>query len=222
MGDTNSEKINYERALQLNGRLPQAHLYLGHLQLKNGKLQQALNSYDAVLRELPINAAALYNRALILDIEGKDVAAQMAWLEYLKWYSSGQYALQATDHLNALGDFSYENHFFGRRAITLAEIKFERFGKSVLDSSYPSLQLVGTIITNHSKGTLQVVVYVNKDKQLAKQRAIEIEEILYEQFPAIGLGRIQISWLGVPEKVIQGKKKYVKNESVRFFLTDWK
>ncbi len=222
LGNSKAEKINYERAIQLNGHHPQAHLYLGHLQLRNGELQQALKSYDEVLREMPTNAAALYNRALILEIERKDVTAKRAWLEYLKWYPAGQYALQATNHLNALGDFSYENHFFGRRAITLAEIKFERSGKSILKSSYPSLRLVGEILANLNKGTLQVVVFVNKDKQLAKQRAIEIEKNLYELFPAIGPDRIQISWFGVPEKVIQGKRVYSKNESVRFFLTDWK
>lgn len=222
LGDRKAEKISYEQALRQNGHHPQAHLYLGHIRLKNGEFTQALEAYDAVLKELPANAAALYNRALILDIEGKDTAAKKAWLEYLKWYPAGRQALQASDHLNALGDFSYENHFLGSRTVTLAELTFQRSGSKVSTSSYPSLRLVGAIVSNLKKGTLQVVVYVNKDQQLAKQRAIEIEKTLHELFPAIGPDRIRISWFGESEKVIHGKKSFAKNESVRVFLTDWK
>jgi len=82
--------------------------------------------------------------------------------------------------------------------------------------------LVGAIVSNLKNGTLQVVVYVDKDKQLAKQRAIEIKKTLHKLFPTIGPDRIRISWFGTPEKVIQGKKTSIKNESVRVFLTDWK
>jgi hypothetical protein len=143
-------------------------------------------------------------------------------LEYLKWFPAGRHALQATDHLNDLGDFSYENHFLGARTITLAEIQFQRSGTSVSISAFSSLRLVGAIVSNLNKGTLQVVVYVNKDKQLAQQRAREIENTLHELFPAIQTDRIGISWFGDQEKVSQGGKTFVKNESVRFFLTDWK
>lgn len=222
LGERKSERISYEKALRQNGRHPQAHLYMGHLRLRNGELKQAKMAYDAVLKEVPTNAAALYNRALILDLEGKDTAAKKAWLEYLKWYPAGRHARQAADHLNALGDFSYENHFLGNRAITLAEIKFQQSAGSVSISAYPSLRLVGAIVSNLKNGTLQVVVYVDKDKQLAKQRAIEIKKTLHKLFPAIGPDRIRISWFGTPEKVIQGKKTSIKNESVRVFLTDWK
>lgn len=221
LGDTETERNHYERALRQNARHPQAHLYLGHLRLRNGEFKQAVKAYDAVLKELPTNAAALYNRALILDIEGKDIAAKSAWLEYLKWYPAGRHARQATDHLNDLGDFSYENHFLGKRAVTLAEIKFQRSTSKVSLSAYPSLRLVGTIAANLNKGTVQVVVHVNGNTALARQRAIEIEKTLKELVPALGADRIRISWFDVPEKVGTGKKVYGKNESVRFFLTDW-
>jgi tetratricopeptide (TPR) repeat protein len=222
LGDGNAEMKSYEQALRANGRHPQAHLYLGHLRLRNGEYKQAIKAYDAVLKEVPTNAAALYNRALILDIEGKDTEAKKAWLEYLKWYPAGQHALQATDHLNVLGDFSYENHFLGNRTVTLAEIKFQRSGSKVSLSAYPSLRLVGATTANLKKGTLQVVVYVNKNNKLAKQRAIEIENTLHELVPTIDSKRIRISWFDAPEKVVNGEKVFVKSESVRIFLTDWK
>ncbi len=222
LGDTKSERLNYERALQQNVRHPQAHLYLGHLRLRSGEYRQAIKAYDAVLKEVPTNAAALYNRALILDIEGKATEAKKAWLEYLKWYPAGRHARQAADHLNGLGDFSYENHFLGNRTVTLAEIKFQRSGDKVSLSAYPSLRLAGTIAANLKKGTLQVVVHANKESKLARQRAVEIENTLHELVPALGPDRIRISWFDLPEKVVIGEKVYGKNESVRIFLTDWK
>lgn len=221
LGDVNAERVQYERTLKIDGNYMLANLYLGHLSLQNWEFKQAVKAYDAVLKEEPTNATALYNRALSLDLDGKDTSAKAAWLKYLKWYPAGRYAQKATDRLNTLGDFSYENHFFGRRTITLTEIKYPPSGNSVDISSIPSLRLVGAILANLNKGTLQVVVYANKDSQLAEQRALAIEKTLQELVPAIAPDRIQISWFGVPEKVIHGGKAYSKNQSVRFFLTDW-
>ena len=219
---TKKERTNYQRALRLQKGHPQANLYMGHLQLKAGELKQAISSYDLVLKQVPTNAAALYNRALILDIEGKKESAEKSWLEYLKWYPAGRHALQATDHLNILGNFVYENYFLGDRTITLSELKFNQSNNSVSVSSLPSLRLVGAVVTNLNKGKLQVVVYVNGNKQLAKLRAIKIKNTLHEFFPSISRDRIRISWFGETERIIKGGKSYSKKESVRIFLTDWK
>ena len=221
LGDGRQERANYEKSLRLDRRHPQAHLYLGHIQLRNGELRQALKSYDAALKEVPTNGAALYNRALILDIEKNHKEAKKAWLEYLKWFPAGKHARQATEHLNTLGDFSYENHSLGKRTVTLTEIKFQRSGQKVSMSAYPSLRLVGTIAANLKKGDLQIVVYVDKNNTLARKRAIEIKETLQEQVPALKPNRIRISWFDVPEKVTIDQKVFVRPESVRIFLTDW-
>lgn len=222
LGNSKVERLNYERALRIKKRHPQANLYMGHLQLKAGEFKRAIKSYDLVLKQVPTNAAALYNRAFTLDSQENKADVNEAWLKYLKWYPAGRHALQATDHLNALGDFSYENHFLGGRTITLAEIKFQQVGGKISISSFPSLRLVGAVVSNLNKGALQVIVYVNKNKQLAQQRAIEIKNTLHEIFPAITRNRIQISWFGAPDKVVRNGKAYAKDESVRFFLTDWK
>ncbi len=221
-GNVKEERAYYEKTLQIEKDHPQANLYMGHLQLKSGQFKQAIKSYNVVLKQTPANPTALYNRALALDMLGEKSATKEAWLKYLKLYPAGRKALQATVHLNTLGDFSYENHFLGSRTVTLAEITFQQKESSISRSSYPSLRLVGAIASNLNNGTIQVVVYVNKDKQLAKERAIEIKNTLHKLFPAIATERIQISWFGTQEKVVQGKKIYSKKESVRFFLTDWK
>lgn len=41
LGDGKQERANYEKALRLDRRHPQAHLYLGHIHLRNGELEQA-------------------------------------------------------------------------------------------------------------------------------------------------------------------------------------
>ena len=222
LGNVNAERVQYERTLKIDDNYLLANLYLGHLRLQNWEFKQAVKAYDAVLKEEPTNATALYNRALSLDLDGKDTSAKAAWLKYLKWYPAGRYAQKATDRLNTLGDFSYENHFFGRRTITLSEIKYSPSGKSVDISSIPSLRLVGAILANLNKGTLQVVVYANKDTELARQKALAVKKTLHELVPAIAADRIQISWFDAPEKDIHGGKAYAKDQSVRFFLTDWK
>lgn len=222
LGDAKAEEVNYERALQLDSRNLQARLYLGHVRLRTGKLQQAIHDYDAVLVKEPTNPAALYNRALILDMEKKKSAAVQAWLKYLQWYPAGRFALQATEHLNALGNFSYENHYLGRRTISLAEIEFQQSGSTVSRSSYPSLRSVGAVVSNLEKGTLQVVVYVHHHKQLARERANSIKNTLLDLFPAIGPDRIRTSWFATSEALHQGKRTFKRNESVRFFLTNWK
>jgi Flp pilus assembly protein TadD len=222
IGDSVAERSSYERTLELTQLHPQANLYLGHLQLKSGELKLALKSYDLVLKQLPTNASALYNRALILDIQGKNTDARKAWLKYLKWYPAGKQAIQATNNLNALGDFSFENHYIGRRTVTLAEIKFQQPKTSVSRSSYPSLLLIGAIVSNLDKGNLQIVVYENHNKKRAQQKALDLKDTLHKLSPDITSDRIQISWFGSPEIVIEAGKKYSKNQSVRFFLTDWK
>jgi tetratricopeptide (TPR) repeat protein len=221
LGDGRNEKAGYERALRLDKDNAQAQLYLGHIQLRNGELHQALASYDAVLKKVPTNGAALYNRALILDMEKKQAEAQKAWLEYLKWFPAGKFASRAADHLNALGDFSYENHYLGRRTVTLADIKFARSGKELIMSANPSLKLVGTIVANLRKGEVQVVVYVENNKELAKERALRVKKTMNELVPELRPERIRVSWFDVTEKITIDHKDYVRPEAVRIFLTDW-
>ncbi len=221
MGDSVLEKKNYEQALRLDKNHAQAQLYLGHLQLREGKLKQALHSYDAVLKQVPTNGAALYNRALILDRQGQQTEAQKAWLEYLNWFPAGRQAIFAADHLNALGEFSYENHYFGQRTVTLAEIKLHAETEKISISAYPSLRLAGAIVSNMPKGILQIIVYKKGDVKLAKKEALAIKHTLHEFYPALGENRIRASWFGTEEKYEKNGKRFLRDHSVRLFLTDW-
>jgi tetratricopeptide (TPR) repeat protein len=221
MGNSVQERSNYEQVLRLDKNHAQARLYLGHLQLREGELKQALHSYDAVLKLVPTNGAALYNRALILDHQGQRTEAKMAWLEYLKWFPAGRQAIYAADHLNALGDFSYENQYFGQRTVTLAEIKPQPRMEQISMSAYPPLRLFGAIVTNMAKGDLEIVVYKRGDVALAQKEALAIKQLLYEFYPTLGKDRIRASWFGTEEQYEKNGKIIPRDHSVRFFLTDW-
>lgn len=217
--NSSAEQEQYKKALQIRKYHMKARLYLGHLQLKKGDLIRALYSYNTVLKQLSLNPSALYNRALILGLLKKNSDARKAWLKYLKYYPAGKHAIWATQHLNSLGDFSYENHYFRKRTVTLAQIAFLHDDTVISVSSYPSLRLVGAIVSNLDSAVLQIVVFKDQNPAAAKKRAVLLKNTLHELFPTIRNDRIQISWFGSREQINFNGKKYSKPESVRFFLT---
>ena len=217
-----AERLQYERTLKLNGSYTKARLYLGHSQLRSGELTNALKSYDKVLAVIPTNAAALYNRALILDLHKKRDDAKKAWLEYLKWFPAGIHSIQAANHLNNLGDYSYENHFIGIRTVTLKEIRFQKRSDKVSVDAISSLRLIGTIVSNLERGNLQIVVYEDDYRISAQRRANELRKKILELSPGLTPDRVWISWFNQAEIFTKNSNKNIKNNSVRFFLTDWK
>lgn len=218
LGEGIQERKSYQKVLDINGKHLQALTYLGHNQLKAKEYKAALATYQKVLKISPYSPSALYNRALITRIQ-KAPEEKAYWLAYLSSYPSGDLAIQAIDHLNLLGDFSYRNHSLGGRTITLKKIEFEPFTEKLAASSSPSLDVVGATASNIGKGTLQVIVYQENNKKLARSRADSIKKYLLGKFPGLTKDRIGISWFDQPEIVkIQGKK-FKNPESVQFFLT---
>ncbi len=220
VGKRKQERQAYEAVLKLEEKHLQALIYLGHNLLKDKKYEQALETYKKVLEIWPYSPSALYNRALIAKILKRTPEEKAGWLAYLSVYPSGALAVRATDHLNLLKDFSYQNHYLGARTITLTKIWFTPFTDKLLPGAKLSLDVVGATVANMDKGKLQMIVYLKNDKKLARARAVAIKRYLLEKFPALEAKGIGISWFDQPEtRTIQGKK--IKNEeSVRFFLTD--
>jgi tetratricopeptide (TPR) repeat protein len=221
-GNLKAERLQYERTLKISSSYTKARLYLGHSQLRSGELTNALKSYDMVLKAVPTNAAALYNRALVLDLQNKKSDAKKAWQEYLKWFPAGRHAIQAADHLNNLGDYSYENHFIGVRTVTLKEIGFQKRSDKVSADSISSLRLVSTIVNNLERGNLQIVVYEGGYRNSAQIRANELRKKILELSPDLTPDKVRVSWIDQPEVFTKNGRKHVKNSSVRFFLTEWK
>lgn len=206
--------------MKLNSSYTRARLYLGHSQLRDGELRKALRSYDNVLKSIPTNAGALYNRALVLDLQKQKKDAKKAWLEYLKWFPAGAHAIRAADNLNALGDFSYENQYLGIRTVTLRTIGFQKRSDTVSAESIASLRLVGTIVSNLEKGNLQIVVYGSDVRKLAQRRAFKLREKILELAPNLTPERVWVSWFNEPEIMAKNGVKYSKKNSVRLFLSE--
>lgn len=218
-GRITEERQRYEKALALDPAHLQALIYLGHLQLKSEEYKAALATYEKALEIWPHSPSALYNRALIMNILGRAPEEKLAWLEYLSLYPAGGLARRAADHLNMLEDFSYRNHILGVRTITLKKINFKPFTAELDSDSYPSLKLVGAIVSNMGQGKLQVVAYQKNHEQLARQRAVSIKTYLQDTFPDLKGDRIGISWFAAPDHItIDGKTLRIE-ESVRFFVT---
>ncbi len=221
-GRDKAERKQYKQALAIDPKHLQALIYLGNAELRRGRYTTALTLYQKALRIWPGSPTALYNRALVMKVLGRTPEEKTAWLQYLDRYPSGSLAIRATSHLNRLGDFSYRNHYLGRRTVTLTKIWFRPFTAELDPYSYPALDLVGATVSNMTKGTLQVVVYQKNDRELARQRAISVKKYLQQKYPALKGGRIRISWFDREEIFTADGRKQKSGESVRFFLTGWK
>lgn len=219
LGDSKMERESYRKALKINEKHVQALTYLGHNQFKAKEYKAALATYNKVLEIWPNSPSALYNRALLARILNHTPEEKAGWLAYLNRYPSGDFAIKATGYLNQLGDFSYQNHDLGGRTTSLTKIWFLPFSDKLAPVSSRSLNVVGATATNMRNSKLQVVVFQQNNKDLAKARAIGIRQYLLGKFPGLTPERIGISWFDEPEEFeIQGKK--IKNpESVRFFFT---
>ncbi len=221
-GRSKAERRQYEQALALNPKHLQSLIALGNAELKRGRYNRALALYQKALKIWPDSPTALYNRALIMKVLGRTPEEKIGWLQYLDRYPSGSLAIRATNHLNRIGDFSYRNHYLGRRTLTLTKIWFRPFTAELDPYSYPALDLVGATASNMKKGTLQVVVFQKNDRELARKRAASVKKYLQKKFPRLQGRKIRISWFDRSEVFTVDGKRQKSGESVRFFLTGWK
>ena len=222
-GQVKQERKSYEKAIQLDPQNIQALTYLGNNLLRAKKYKQALAFYEKTLELWEYSPQALYNRAVILRKLQRIPEEKLALLDYLYSYPSGSFARRAADRLNVLGDNSYRNYVLGARTVTLTEIYFVPFSAELADGAFASLDLVGATVSNMPTGKLNVIVHQLNNKELAKKRTQSIRNYLYSRFPELQKKkRIQISWFDVPETRKVLNKRLRLNQSVQFFLTNFK
>jgi tetratricopeptide (TPR) repeat protein len=215
------ERASYEAALRLDRQNVQALISLGNNLLLAGELEKSLDTYQQALEIWPNHPQALYNRSIILRKMNREPEEKQAWLLYLDSFPAGNFARLATDRLNSLGDSSYRNYQLGARTVTLGAITFQPLSAELTAASRPSLDLVGATVSNMGKGTLNILVYQQNNRELAKKRAIALRTYLEQQFPKLRAEkRIRLSWFAVPEERMVLSRKLTLSESVQFFLTD--
>lgn len=210
------ERAKYEQAIRLDPEYGQALTSLGHWHLRQREYARALQIYEKALAIQPNNPAALYNKALSLSKLGRRQEEQRGWHRYLAVNPSGGLAVNAVEHLNTLGDFSYRNYRLGARTVTVEKIRFSPSRTEVAKESLPALKMIGEAVGSMESGVLQVVVYQNNDVDLARVRAQSIRRFLLNNISGLRMDRIGISWFAEPQR--NPKKKWIIEESVDFFL----
>ena len=213
------EQVRYMRALQDDPQHVLALVYLGNNYLKRRMLQPALNCYRRALEIDPSNNQALFNRAVIYHQLQQTAEEKLAWKLYLEAHPAGVLARKAVDHLNLLDDFSYRNHYLGHRVLTLPAITYTPFSAELNQSDRKSLSQIGSLAAN-LLGSLNVLVYQTNNRELARNRAIEIKRSLEKAYPALAAdNRIRISWFDLPEKKKSAGRMHLLDDSTVFFLT---
>lgn len=214
------EEASYRLALEWDSNHLQSLVYLGHVELRKKRYEEALDLYGRALDIWPASPSSLYNRALILQRLGRTPEERVAWLDYLYQYPSGSKARRATEYLNRAGDFNFRNHYLGATAVTVEKIRFVPFTAELAEASHESLNLIGEVFQDMEKGTLQIVTYQLKNKQLAKERAIAIKQFLHAKFPMLTAKQIGVSWFAEPQNIsIRGKELSI-DEAVSFLVTN--
>jgi tetratricopeptide (TPR) repeat protein len=210
------ERKSYLNAVSLDEKHHQALTYLGHSQLEGGQLSAALDSYSKALTAKPDIPDALYNRGLILKRLKRTPEERKAWKQYLGFYPSGAMARSAVTHLNALGDYEYQNYRVGYKLLPLKCVEFEPLSSKLRKDSHRSLDQLGAELAGKKEFILHVVVYQKNNAELAKSRSVRIEEYLQDKFPEMGSEQIKLSWFGLSKTMRSGKRSYTLDETVNF------
>jgi hypothetical protein len=138
--------------------------------------------------------------------------------QYLAFYPSGVFAIRAVNRLNEMGDFEYRNYRIGKRLVTLKAIEFMPSTAEISTLSRPSLDVLGAILENNQRTSLNVIVYQKNDGKLAQARAKSIKLYLLTNFPEIKPERLKLSWFGAPETIKTPRKKlFSADASINFF-----
>jgi tetratricopeptide (TPR) repeat protein len=182
LNNLKKERQSYHRAIAYDKRHVEAHLYLGHSYLEHAQWEKALDAYDRVLDLQSEHAQALYNRALALNQMHRIPEEIAAWKLYLSYYTEGQWALQAVDHLNTRGNFDYRIFLIGDLSVILEKIRFEPASGFLLEDTHPSLDAVGSIMTRNKKIHVKIVGYLTGDSR--KCKTVYHSQISENEFPA--------------------------------------
>jgi tetratricopeptide (TPR) repeat protein len=119
VGESSEERQSYLRSMQKQPDFLPTLLNLGHNYLESGEYRQALSQYEKVLSVDPLEANALYNRALAYHMLKDSDRAQQAFIGYLEHHRTGKWAFRAISHLQQLGNFTFRSYRIGTGQVVL-------------------------------------------------------------------------------------------------------
>ena len=174
--------------------------------------EKAIKTYEMVLKKDPAKLQARYNIALALDAMGRTQDAVNEWKSYLKMEDTGIWAFKAVRQLNRRNDFSYRICQWGKKRVIIGPM--DPFS---IQTMHPgSIEKLGYMLSTSSAEDLYIIVHVDQNQKLAKEKALALKQTLLRAHPYIDPLRIKTSWFGEKEAVhINGRSTSLKR-SVRF------
>lgn len=217
--DFEAEAACYRRALDMDPTHLPSRVYLGHNRMDHGLWQAAIDHYRQVLATVPDHADVLFNTAFALRKLGRREVENAAWQRYLKHVKTGAESYRAVDFLNANGDFSYRSAWIGQRRVILPGRGFQPDRNTPTTEFMDALVAAAASLDTLKKPVLHIVVHVDGDSHLARDRALAVKGQLLDRVPSIEDDRIQASWFGVPERIDRNGPPTQLAESIRIFTT---
>ena len=196
LGNTDKERQRYQQVLLKRPDFQPARLNLANNLLQGGRVDQAGQLYEQILDRDPTEKTAMYNRALVLHLQGKTKAEAEAWKKYLRYYRTGTSAYRALQHLHELGDYSYRKYQLGYRTLILNQDLL--FKSSGVDRDR-EINFLARQYIRQPLSELNIVVFIQNDILQAKRIARALRTAILHKVPEKYKKKIRVSWFGEPE-----------------------
>jgi tetratricopeptide (TPR) repeat protein len=202
-GDKEGERRSYLRGLGADPQSVPLLINLGHNYLSDKNYSEALHAYQAVLALSPEEPVALYNSGLIYRALNMVPDEISCWRSFLQENRTGTKSFRAVQRLNTYNDYSFRTYQVGPRKIIIDQ-------QALLDESLPEdirqaeLAPLAAILEQDERLTLEVVVFIENDREAARQRAFEIKKMITQMSDSDLKKQVRLSWFDVPE-TMQGQ-----------------
>ena len=202
-GDEDAERRSYLRGLEADPDNVPLLINLGHSYLAEKRYQEALGSYQAVLDRVPDNPVARYNSGLIYRALGLVTEEIATWRSFLREHREGTKPFRAVQRLNGYGDFSFRIYQVGGRKIIVNQ-------QLLLDESVPEemkqeeLAGITSILEENDQVNLEVVVFIEHDREAARKRAITLKHLIVQTSKTDVADQVRLSWFAAPETIEKG------------------
>lgn len=199
-GNSDEERRSYLRGLTLDPKNVPLLINLGHNYLGEKKYDDALNAYQTVLANYPDEPVVLYNTGLIYRAQGRTSEEISSWQSFLQDNRQGAKSFRAVHRLNSYGDYEFRVYGVGGRKVIINQ-------HILLDDSQPfdlqvnELAEIAAILDDDEKLELEIVVFIENDREAARKRAFEIKKIINSLTTTDIKSRVRMSWFDVPEAI---------------------
>jgi tetratricopeptide (TPR) repeat protein len=200
-GDKEGERRSYMRGLGEDPESLPLLINLGHSYLSDRKYREALDAYQAALDLAPDDPVARYNSGLIYRAQNRVAEEIGAWRAFLQDNRIGAKPFRAVKRLHDYRDFSFRIYRVGPRKLIINQ-------RALLDESLPDeirkkeLAPLVSILEQDEQLRLEVVVFIQHDREAARQRAFAIKKMIKEMGGADLGKRIGMSWFDTPETIM--------------------